>query len=101
MASGSARPLEWSSAARRQLAEQIVYVAFHGLAQPIRVLDRVERAAEFIGRFPAIGTPGRRAGTREWPIKNSPLTLVYRVRRTKILVLAVVHQRRVFRDSIR
>ena len=101
MASGSARPLEWSKAARRQLAEQIEYAASHGLAQPDRALGRVEAAAKIIERFPGIGTRGRSAGTREWPIKNSPLTLVYCIRAKKVVVLAVVHQRSVLRNSIR
>jgi len=99
MARGSTRPLEWSEAARRQLQEQVDYVAAQGIAPPDLVLGRVARAAELLERHPYIGTPGRVAGTREWPIKNSPLTMIYRVRQTKIQVLAVVHQRRFFRGK--
>jgi len=63
------------------------------------VLGRVAHAAELLERHPHIGTPGRVAGTREWPIKNSPLTMIYRVLPMKIQVLAVVHQRRFFRGE--
>jgi toxin ParE1/3/4 len=96
MVRGSVKLLEWSEAARRQLAEQIEYVATRGIATPDDVLDRIERAAALIGQHPAIGTPGRKSGTREWPVKNSPLTIIYRIRKTKIQILAVVHQRRFF-----
>jgi len=90
MARASTRPLEWSEAARQQL---------QGIAPPDLVLGRVARAAELLERHPHIGTPGRVAGTREWPIKDSPLTMIYRVRQTKIQVLAVAHQRRFFRGE--
>ena len=97
MARGSTRPLEWSDAASRQLIEQIEYVAAQGIAPPDAVLERVERASQLLEQQPYIGTPGRVAGTREWPIRHSPLTLVYRVRTTKIQIVAVVHQRRFYR----
>src|SRR6266849_2234966 len=99
MAHGSTKPLEWSEAARRKLQEQVDYVAAKGIASPDLVLGRVAHAAELLERHSHIGTPGRVAGTREWPIKNSPLTMIYRVRRMKIQVLAVVHQRRFFRGN--
>jgi plasmid stabilization system protein ParE len=99
MARGSQRPLEWSEAARLQLAEQIEYATSRGLVRPDEVLNRIDRSARLIERHPGIGTPGRRAGTREWPVKDSPLTLIYRIRPKKIQVLAVVHQRRFFRSK--
>ena len=101
MAGASPKPLEWSEAARRQLAEQVEYVASHDIARPDDVLDRIERAARLIELNPGIGTPGRRATTREWPVHNSPLTLIYRIRPTRIQVLAVVHQRQIFRATKR
>src|SRR3990172_5311688 len=93
MAPASARRLEWSKTARRHLAEQIEYVALRGLADPNTVIDRVDRAAALIEHNPGIGTPGRKAGTREWPIKNSPLTMIYRVVKRKIQIITAVHQR--------
>ncbi len=99
MARGSPRPLEWSEAARLQLAGQVEYVASRGIVRADVVLERIERAAGLIERHPGIGTPGRRAGTREWPVKDSPLTLIYRISPKKIEVLAVVHQRQFFRSK--
>ena len=90
------KPLEWTRAALDQLDEQIEYVAAKRLADPGRVGERIERALDLIRAHPRIGTPGRRAGTREWPIKGSPLTLIYRIERTRILILAVMHRRQAF-----
>lgn len=88
-----AKPLEWTCTALDQLEEQIEYVAAKGLADPVRVGERIDRALDLIRAHPRIGTPGRRAGTREWLVGGSPLTLIYRVERTRILILAVMHQR--------
>ena len=93
MASAREKRLEWTRAALDQLDEQIEYVAAKRLADPGRVGERIERALDMIRDHPRIGTPGRRAGTREWPVKGSPLTLIYRIERTRILILAVMHQR--------
>ena len=60
-------------------------------------LEWTARALDDFAAHPGIGTPGRRAGTREWPVKDSPLTLVYRVLPEKIAILAVVHQRANYR----
>jgi plasmid stabilization system protein ParE len=87
------KPLEWTRAALDQLDEQIEYVAAKRLADPGRVGERIERALDLIRAHPRIGTPGPRAGTREWPVRGSPLTLIYRIDRSRILILAVMHQR--------
>jgi plasmid stabilization system protein ParE len=55
-----AKPLEWTRAALDQLEEQIENVAAKGLADPIRVGERIERALDLIRVHPRIGTPGRR-----------------------------------------
>ena len=81
----------------RQLIEQVEYVAARGIARPDVVLERVEHAGQLLELNPYIGTPGRVTGTREWPIRHSPLTIIYRVRPSRIQVLAVVHQRQFFR----
>jgi len=87
VARDSARRLEWSDAARRQLIEQVEYVAARGIALPDVVLECVEYAGQLLEQNPYIGTPGRVAGTREWPIRHSPLTIICRVRPSKIQVL--------------
>ena len=93
MGDAPAKPLEWTRAALDQLEEQVEYVAAKGLADPVRVGERIKRALDLIQAHPQIGILGRRAGTREWLVGGSPLTLIYRVERTRILILAVMHQR--------
>jgi len=87
------KPLEWTRAALDQLDGQIEYVAAKKLADPVRVGERIEHALDLIRAHPRIGVQGRRSGTREWPVKGSPLILIYRIERTRILILAVMHQR--------
>jgi hypothetical protein len=43
--------------------------------------------------MPHIGSPSS-PGVRSWPLKQSPCTLVYRVKGGVVSVIAVVHQSR-------
>jgi len=97
MTGGRRKRLEWSERALRQLAAQFEYVIANRLAQPEAVRQRLERALTLLQENPRIGVPGRRAGTRELPVKDTPLTLIYRDRPRKIQILAVVHQRQFYR----
>jgi toxin ParE1/3/4 len=60
-------------------------------AAAARVVERVRTVVERLGRFPALGRPGRVAGTRELVIPNTPYIAVYRVTDGTIQVLALMH----------
>ena len=91
------KPLEWTRSALDDFSAQLVWVYDQNIIDPERVRQRVERTLGLIASHSGIGTPGRRAGTREWPVKDSPLTLVYRVFPEKVSIVAVVHQRANYR----
>ncbi len=87
------KPLEWSRPALEQIEAQFEYAISHLPISPETLQQRLQKAVVILESHPGIGTVGRVAGTREWMIKGTPLTLIYRVKPRKIQILAVVHQR--------
>jgi toxin ParE1/3/4 len=55
------------------------------------MLDRIFSAVEVLERFPGAGRPGRIPGTRELVIVPTPFLIAYRVRRSSIQILALLH----------
>jgi len=55
------------------------------------MLERILSAVEVLERYPAAGCPGRIPGTRELVIVPTPFLVAYRVRRSKIELLALLH----------
>ncbi len=55
------------------------------------MLDRIFSAVEVLERFPGTGRPGRIPGTRELVIVPTPFLIAYRVRPSKIEIIALMH----------
>jgi toxin ParE1/3/4 len=55
------------------------------------MLDRIFNAVEILARFPEAGRPGRIAGTRELVVSRTPFIAAYRIRRSKIEILSLLH----------
>jgi len=55
------------------------------------MLDRIFTAVELLERFPEAGRTGRIPGTRELVIVPTPFLVAYRVRRSKIEILSLLH----------
>lgn len=55
------------------------------------MLDRIFASVELLMGNPELGRPGRIAGTRELVLAPMPFVLAYRIRRSKIEVLALLH----------
>ena len=56
-----------------------------------RVAERIILACEHLAAHPNQGRPGRKAGTRELIIPNTPFILPYRIRGNSLTILAVLH----------
>jgi toxin ParE1/3/4 len=63
------------------------------------MLQRIFTAVELLERFPATGGPGRIAGSRELVIVPTPFLVTYRVRRSKIEILSLLHGARKWPDA--
>jgi toxin ParE1/3/4 len=58
-----------------------------------KAVGRIEKAAEQLSRFPAVGRVGEVPGTRELVITGTPYFLVYRVRGDRPEILRVFHSK--------
>jgi toxin ParE1/3/4 len=51
----------------------------------------IERQTNLLSNFPNVGRPGRRPGTRELVIGGTPYVAVYRVRKSNVEILRLLH----------
>jgi toxin ParE1/3/4 len=63
------------------------------------MLERIFSAVELLERFPQAGRPGRIPGTRELVITPTPFLAAYRIRRSKIEILSLLHGARKWPDA--
>lgn len=84
--------LEWSTPAADQFenAQDYYHALDPGAAR--RLALRMLETTQLLCRHPAIGRPGRVAGTREWVVPRTPYLLVYRKHHDASQVLHVWHE---------
>jgi plasmid stabilization system protein ParE len=88
----------WSQAALDDLDSTIAYIAADNPNAAQKVLDRIESAADRLGRR-AIGRPGRMTGTYEKSIVGLPYIIAYAIEplpqgSERIVILRVIHTSR-------
>lgn len=83
--------VEWLPKAARNLTTQIEWIAERDPWAAIDVGDAVHDAVSRLGAHPTIGRPGRVTGTRELAVVGTPYVVVYRIERTVVLVLRILH----------
>jgi toxin ParE1/3/4 len=89
------RNLIWRPSALDQLDSLVGYIAERNLIAAERMESLIHHAAAVIESAPMAGRPGRVAGTREWVVHPNYI-LIYRVTRTRITILRVLHARQRF-----
>lgn len=86
--------LEWTGRAEREYLQALAFIAEDsGTRNAALVMQRIERAELLLASNPGIGTPGRRAGTREYPVAHTGHTLIYSAAPSRIQILRFLHQR--------
>jgi len=76
------------------------YIARDNPPAADRQVERVLAAVAGLLRFPEIGRPGRRAGTRELVVSRTPYVVAYRLRADAIEILRVMHGRQRWPDVL-
>jgi toxin ParE1/3/4 len=90
----------WTEPAVRDLAAARAYIAQDNARAADRQVERVVAAVEGLIRFPEIGRPGRRSGTRELVVNRTPYIAAYRLRGDTIEILRVMHGRQRWPDTL-
>jgi plasmid stabilization system protein ParE len=93
----------WAKDALDDLDSAIAYIASDSPAAALRVLDRIEAAAEKLGKV-ASGRRGRVAGTYEKSVRGLPYIVAYAIQplpggRERIVILRVIHGARDWPDE--
>jgi addiction module RelE/StbE family toxin len=91
--------VRWTRRALAALDGIAEYIALDSPAASRRIVGRVQDAVATLNRHPAMGRPGRVAGTRELVIPGTPLIVPYRVRDGSLEILAVIHVARRWPDE--
>jgi len=83
----------WSRRAIRHLAKLRDYIAQDSPDAAAQVAMRILEAVEHLATFPNLGRTGRLAGTRELVVPETPYVIPYRIRGSRIELIAVFHGR--------
>ena len=82
----------WTKRAERHLRAAYRYWATEKSEDAADLMmDRILSTVELLELNPELGRPGRIATTRELILKPLPFVLAYRVRRDKIVIMALLH----------
>jgi len=89
----SKKRLEWSKRAEKRLDAIYDYIALENTVAAQKVAIHLLDSAQSLVSFPEVGHAGKREGTRELVLTKYPYTLIYKLSATRIIIVAVVHQR--------
>jgi toxin ParE1/3/4 len=83
--------IRWSVQASKHLEASYDYVFTDNPTATEKQLEAIKRAIEQLRDFPEMGRPGRIDGTRELIIQGTPYIAAYRIKRSSLTILALLH----------
>jgi len=86
--------LDFTDRASAEFDAALFYIGLDSPASAELVRKRVNKVIALIAENPDMGTPGKLAGTRDWPVAKTSLTVTYCVMPSLIRILRVRHQSR-------
>lgn len=86
--------IRWTERASRNLDQMEAYISQDGPGAALNTIIDIIATVEQLMDFPALGRPGRVAGTRELVIHGKPYVVPYRVKENVIEILRVFHTSR-------
>jgi addiction module RelE/StbE family toxin len=89
----------WSRRALRHLVALREYIAQDSDRSASDLAEQILNSVEIMQSHPAMGRPGRVAGTRELVVPDTPYLVVYQIRGERLELLAVLHGRRKWPDK--
>lgn len=81
----------WTRKALRHLAELQAYIEQDKPEAARKVAAAIRKTVAHLAQYPHLGRPGRKAGTRELVIADTPYIVPYQVRGDRLIILAVLH----------
>lgn len=79
--------------ARGDLDRIYAWIAKDNPAAADSIIGRILDVAEYLGRLPHLGHPGRARGTLEWVVKGLPYIIVYELpsARAELIITGIFH----------
>jgi len=81
----------WTRKALRHLADIQTYIEQDKPEAARKVAAALRKTVAYLARHPHLGRPGRKAGTRELVVADTPYIVPYQVRDDRLVILAVLH----------
>ena len=88
--------LEWSARSGLDMLAIDLYISAENPVAAQQVLDYLISQAELLTRFPLTGRIPKPGAPRELVFTRYPYNLIYRVTSTKVRIVRVIHQSRLF-----
>jgi toxin ParE1/3/4 len=85
--------VRYTAAAVRDLTNIEAYIAQDDPERARALVRTVRACIDHLARFPRMGRPGKRPGTRELILADVPYLAIYRLRADRVEVLRIRHQR--------
>jgi toxin ParE1/3/4 len=89
----------WTKLALSDLGQAYDYISSDRPGAARQIIERIEASVATISHHPEIGRPGRVSPTRELQVLGTPFLLVYRIRKGRLEILALIHGARRWPDS--
>ncbi len=83
--------VRWTGQALANLDAQAEHIAIDNPKAASDMVQRIFAVVDALADFPALGRPGRVAGTREIIVPATPYIVIYRDRGAEVQVLRVLH----------
>lgn len=90
----------WSRRAIGHLAKLRKHIEKSSEQNAVLVAKRILTAIDILQTQPEIGRTGRRLGTRELIIPDTPYIVPYRIRRDQVELLAIFHGRQRWSNQV-
>jgi toxin ParE1/3/4 len=94
--SSAKKQLEWAARAARDLLAIDAYIANKNPVAAETVVDFILAQAEFLRQHPLLGKIMKPGGPRELVLTSYPYNIIYRITRSKIRIVRIIHQSRQF-----
>jgi addiction module RelE/StbE family toxin len=87
----TSRRLEYAPRYFRRLEDIRERIAAENPTAASRMIERIRAAVTRLAASPALGRPGRIAGTRELVIPGTPYIVPYRVKADLVQIITILH----------
>jgi toxin ParE1/3/4 len=91
--------IRWTDVAADDLKSVYKYLSEHAPARAAMIVDRILASIDVVEQYPNLGRQGRIDGTRELVITGTPFIVFYRLRKSQVEILGVLHAARKWPDA--